>query len=204
MTIEEERQIVKQAQADPEAFGRIFDSYYSKIFNYCLRRTQNTQVAEDLTGEIFFKALNSLKKFRWQNVPFGAWLFKIAANEVINYYRKGLQKTVSLDQMQDESGFDASGYGDAATELLDREQQTESFAAFAAIREKIKQLPEHYREALSLRYFEKFSITDIAQILDKPEGTIKSLLSRGIDLLQAEFAAQPLAATAVVSNESRN
>jgi RNA polymerase sigma-70 factor (ECF subfamily) len=202
--MDEEREIIKQAQTDPEVFGRIFDAYYPKIFNYCLRRVQNRQVAEDLTSEIFFKALNNLKKFQWQNVPFGAWLFRIASNEVINYYRKGLNKTTSLDQLQESIGFDAGGSENAATELMEQEQQKERFAAFAIIQEKVKLLPEHYREALSLRYFEKFSITDIAQILDKPEGTVKSLLSRGTDLLQAELAAQPSVAPVVVSNESRN
>lgn len=179
MDIEEEHQIIQQAQTDPEAFGRIFDSYYLKIFNYCLRRTQHRQVAEDLTAEIFFKALNSLKKFRWQNMPFGAWLFKIAHNEVVNYFRKGARKATSLDQMRENYGFDVPGTEDSSTALLDQELQGERFQAFRQLGNLLQTLPEHYSEALSLRYFEKLSIAEIAHILDKPEGTIKSLLSRG-------------------------
>lgn len=205
MTLEQEQQIIQQAQTNPEAFGRVFDNYYPKIFNYCLRRVQNKQVAEDLTSEIFFKALNNLKKFHWQNVSFGAWLFKIAANEVINYYRRGLHKTVSLDVLQEDFGFDAGSQGDSATELLEQELQAEQFKLYSLVLEKIKLLPEHYREALSLRYFEKLSILDISSILEKPEGTIKSLLSRGIDLLQADFEPmQPINSESVVINESRN
>ncbi len=209
MTIAEEQQLIKQAQNEPEAFGQIFDIYYAKIFNYSLRRVQNRQMAEDLTSEIFFKALAGLKKFRWQSAPFGAWLFKIAHNEVISYYRKGLQKTVSLDQIQAEGDFDFGNSDTAASALVNKESQSEQLQIFNAIKDKLNTLPDKYKEVLSLRYFEKLSILDIATVLEKPEGTIKSLLSRGIDLLRGQITnanpiLQPFEPTTVVINEALN
>lgn len=205
MTIEEEWQKILQAQTDPGAFGEIFDIYYGKIYNYCLRRAGNGQVAEDLTSEIFFKALNNLKKIRWQKVPFSAWLFKIAHNEVISYYRKGVNRTVSLEDLQGSAGFDITDGHDASEQTLTKELQNERFEMFKAVKNCLRNLPEHYREALSLKYFEKLSIAEISVILDKPEGTVKSLLSRGVDLLQDRLAGlQPTGQTSVVTNEGLN
>ena len=192
MTTEEEKELINKAQKDPEAFGIIFDNYYTPIFNYCLRRVSHKTSAEDLTSEIFFKALNALPKFRWQNVPFSAWLYRIASNEVISFYRKNSQTVSSLEDMQEKFGFDLAGEGNSATNLLEGELTKEQQDQFLLVKQCLERLPEHYKEVLSLRYFEKLSIIEVAQILDKPEGTIKSLLSRGADLLREQFNLQPL------------
>jgi RNA polymerase sigma-70 factor (ECF subfamily) len=206
MTLEEEKQLVKDSQNDPESFGLIFDHYYPKILNFFFRRTSNIQISEDLTSEVFFKALRGLQKFKWQSVPFSAWLFRIANNELIDYYRKGLQKTASLNELQDEHDFDVSGNDDASTETIMLEAQKENFSQFQIVKECLGKLPEHYREVLSLKYFEKLSTLEIAHILNKPEGTIKSLVSRGTDLLRDQYnnyQPQPLSTSPVVINESR-
>lgn len=196
---EEENQLVEKAKLDPEAFADIFDLYYVKIFNYCIRRVQNKTLAEDLTSEIFFKALKNLSKFKWQSVPFGAWLFRIASNEVITYYRKGHENVASLDQMQQETGFDVEGVGDAATDIKSEEVEQEQFALFHEVSSCLISLPEHYREVISLRYFEKLSILEISEILEKPEGTVKSLLSRGVEMLRKQMSIkQPVLAPNVV------
>ena len=75
MLSEFEENLVKRAKKDPEAFGLIYDKYYQPIFGYILRRTANVALAEDLTAQTFLKALKSLWRFRWQNVPISAWLY---------------------------------------------------------------------------------------------------------------------------------
>lgn len=203
MTNEEESLLVKQAQRDPEAFGRLFDIYYGRIFNYCLRRVSHNTTAEDLTSEIFFKALNNLAKYRFKGAPFGAWLFKIAHNAVLDYYRKAPAQTSSLDNMVENHGFDFALGGNASAEMMEKEANDERYAAFKNLATALPKLPEHYRETITLRYFEKLSIAEIGEILGKPEGTVKSLLSRGADLLR-DALTQPVVPSPVVSNESRN
>ncbi len=67
-----EQQLVAEAKQNPEAFGRLFDFYHKKVFNFCLKKTGHVQVAEDLTGEIFFKVLNNIGKYQDRGLPFGA------------------------------------------------------------------------------------------------------------------------------------
>jgi RNA polymerase sigma-70 factor, ECF subfamily len=206
MDIVEEKELVNKAKTDPEAFGCLFDLYYDKIFNYCLRTLENRQNAEDATSEVFFKALESLPKYKWQGYSFGAWLYKIASNEVVNFYRNKNNQNNSLETMQEDFGFDVAEAGDASSYSLSNEIAKEKADEFNFIKKEIINLPEHYAQVLRFRYFEKLSILEIAHILDKPEGTIKSLLSRAVDLLQLKVAnrislTQPLTDNVVVLSE---
>jgi RNA polymerase sigma-70 factor (ECF subfamily) len=78
MNVEQERELVERAKSNREAFGELYDQYYSRIFGYVLKRTANIEVAEDVTSEVFFKALKNLRQFRWRGVPFSSWLYRIA------------------------------------------------------------------------------------------------------------------------------
>lgn len=84
MNLEEEKELVEKAKKDPEAFGKIYDENYQKIFGYILKRATNLDIAKDLTFETFLKALKNIWKFRWQNISISDWLYKIGKN---NYSR---------------------------------------------------------------------------------------------------------------------
>jgi RNA polymerase sigma-70 factor (ECF subfamily) len=184
MDLSEEKDLVRQAQKSPDAFARLYDQYYPKIFGYVLRRSANIEAAQDITSETFLKALGKLWQFRWRNVPFSSWLYKIATNEVNQYFRKvEYRKTVSLEELQ-ERGLELLSSHDPEGELIEAQEELKQHQDFLEIQAKIVQLPGKYQEVITLRFFEKKQIKEIAEILGKREGTIKSLLHRAVEKLR--------------------
>jgi RNA polymerase sigma-70 factor (ECF subfamily) len=184
MDLSEEKELVRQAQKSPDAFARLYDQYYPKIFGYVLRRSANIEAAQDITSETFLKALGKLWQFRWRNVPFSSWLYKIATNEVNQYFRKvEYRKTVSLEELQ-ERGLELLSSHDPEGELIEAQEELKRHQDFLEIQAKIVQLPGKYQEVITLRFFEKKQIKEIAEILGKREGTIKSLLHRAVEKLR--------------------
>jgi len=80
---EKDREWIQRSKEDPSAFQYFFDKYYNMIFNNVLRRTCNGVIAQDITANTFLKTLENIKKFQWRSVPFSAWLYRIATNEII-------------------------------------------------------------------------------------------------------------------------
>ena len=184
MDLDVERDLVKRAQKDPAAFGALYDHYYPKIFGYVLRRTADLEAARDITSEAFFKALDKLWQFRWRNVPFSAWLYRIASNEISQFYRRPeYRKSTSLDELQ-EQGFEAVSASDPEGELIEAQEKLERHREYLEIRRRIGRLPARYQEVVALRFFEQKQIKEICAILGKKEGTVKSLLHRAIERLR--------------------
>jgi len=184
MNSDEEKELVRQAQKTPDAFAELYDRYYPRIFGYVLRRTANLEAAQDITSETFFKALNKLWQFQWRNISFSPWLYKIATNEVNQYFRKTeYKKSVSLEELQ-EQGFELLSPHDPESELIEAQEKLKQHQDFLEIQGRILQLPAKYQEVIALRFFERKQINEIAEILGKREGTIKSLLHRAIEKLR--------------------
>jgi len=184
MDLSEEKELVRQAQKDRDAFAKLYDQYYPKIFGYVLRRIATLEAAQDITSEIFLKVLQKLWQFRWRNISFSSWLYKIATNEINQYFRKaGYKKSVSLEELQ-EQGFELISAHEPESELIEAQEKLKQHQDFLEIREKIVQLPAKYQEVIALRFFEKKQIKEIAEILGKKEGTIKSLLHRAVEKLR--------------------
>ena len=179
----EEKELIKRAQKEPEAFAKLYDKYYLQIFGYILKRVANLEIAQDITSETFFKALKNLWKFRWKNIPFSAWLYRIANNEIANYFRKNKKHSISLDKLK-EKGFEPISLHNPEAEVLKAQEELKKHQDFLKIQEKISQLPIKYQEVITLRFFEKKKIKEISEILGKKEGTIKSLLHRGLEKLK--------------------
>lgn len=184
MDLSEEKELVTQAQKSPDAFAKLYDQYYPKIFGYVLRRSANIEAAQDITSETFLKALGKLWQFRWRNVSFSSWLYKIASNETNQYFRKAeYKKSISLEELQ-EQGFELRSPDDPESELIEAQEELKQHQDFLEIQERITQLPAKYQEVIALRFFEKKQINEIAELLGKREGTIKSLLHRAIEKLR--------------------
>lgn len=204
MDLNEEKELIKLAQKDPEVFAKVYDNYYPKIFGYILKRTANLEVAQDITSETFFKALHKLWQFRWRNISFSSWLYKIATNEINQYFRKGKYKSVSLDKLQ-EQGFDPVSLHNPEVELIEAQEKLKRHQDFIACQQKISRLDVKYQEVITLRFFEQKQTKEIGEILGKPEGTVKSLLHRGLENLREsmneEIKAQPIAESRIVDSE---
>ena len=179
MDLSEEKELVEEAQKNPEAFGKLYDQYYSQIFGYVLKRVANIEVAQDITSEVFFKTLKNLGRFRWQNISFSFWLYRIATNQITDYFRKSKHEVFSLEEVGE-----PVANSDPSTEVLEAEEELKRHEDFLILRESIAKLPLKYQEVITLRYFERKPFKEIGEILGKREGTIKVSLHRSLEKLR--------------------
>ncbi|MBN2007412.1 MAG: RNA polymerase sigma factor [Anaerolineae bacterium] len=172
-----ERTLVQQAKQDPEAFGKLYQAYVKRIYNYHYRHTGNSNEAEDLTSRTFFRALRNIPYYKDRGVPFQAWLFRIAHNLVVNWYRdQSRHPTFSLEVAH--SGLHAHR-GDPQLNLLESEKQE-------LLTRLIDGLPEVRKTLLLLKFVEQMSNAEIGEVLGKSEGAVKSLYHRTLlDLRQS-------------------
>ncbi len=172
-----ERALIQQARQDPEAFGKLYQTYVKRIYNYHYRHTGNQIEAEDLTSRTFFRALRNIPYYKDRGIPFQAWLFRIAHNLVVNWYRdQSRHPTFSLEITH--SNLHAHR-GDPQLNLLESEKQE-------LLMRLIDGLPEVRKTLLLLKFVEQMSNVEIGEVLGKSEGAIKSLYHRTLlDLRQS-------------------
>jgi RNA polymerase sigma-70 factor (ECF subfamily) len=112
------------------------------------------------------------------------WLYKIATNELNKYFNSNKYSGGSLRRIREEYGIDITDYSNAETENIKVQEELEKHQEFMRVNNSIKKLNTKYQDVISLRFFEHKSIKEISVILNKKEGTVKSLLSRGIEKLK--------------------
>ncbi|MCD4829302.1 MAG: sigma-70 family RNA polymerase sigma factor [Candidatus Cloacimonetes bacterium] len=164
-----EKELVMRAKKDISAFDQIYEMHFQKIFRYVLMRVNNRDVAEEVVSNVFYKAMNKLHMFRWRSIPFSAWLYRIAANEISNYYRKRKRGGVIVDKVRVE------------LEIPSEEEPM----SYDFIHHYMKQLPHNDQDIIVLRYFEKFSFTQIAEMTGKKENTLRVNLHRALKKLES-------------------
>lgn len=182
-----EEQLLKDIEDDPQKFGDVYEAFHNKIFGYVYRRTTDYEAARDLTAETFLKAFVNIGQFKWRNISLLYWLYQIATNELNKYFNSNKYKPHSLCRIQEEYGIDITDHSNAETESIKLQDDLDKHQEFQKINDCIKTFDIKYGEVISLRFFEHKSIKEIAIILNKKEGTIKSLLSRGIEKLKEQI-----------------
>jgi RNA polymerase sigma-70 factor (ECF subfamily) len=187
---ESDRELLARAGSDPEAFGELFDRHFDSIFGYLLRRTGDWDLSRDLSSEVFLQALRHRWRFKWRGVPVSAWLYTIATNQLRMHYRGRIRATRLLDRLTHENVLErtdsAAIQDERSAWLRDRNQAEE----FERVRQAMATLPLAEQEVLALRFFEQKQSSEIAQILGKREGTVRSLLSRGLARLRGLLGPQ--------------
>ena len=93
----EERLLVEAAQSDPSKFGDLYEIHFEKVYAFIARRVRDRDIAEDLTSDVFHKALANLQKFEWRGAPFAAWLIKIAANAIADQGKRAAREASRAD-----------------------------------------------------------------------------------------------------------
>ncbi|MES2278428.1 MAG: RNA polymerase sigma factor [Bacteroidota bacterium] len=176
--------LIEQCRTDPKAFGLIFDRWYKPVFGYLLRRTGDYDLAKDMAAETFLKAFLKIGGFQWRGISISAWLYRIAGNELNQYYRNSKYKPQSLQQLLENPHMEKLLHADAGNEREIMEQELKAHQDYNTIRQNLLKLDAKYQEVIALRYFEQKTNPEIAEILDKNEGTVKSLLSRGLEKLR--------------------
>ena len=179
MLPEAEQELLQKIQADPKQFGVLFDYFYPRIFGYVFRRVADYDPARDITAETFLKAFLKIHSFRWKGISISSWLYRIATNEVNQFFRK---KKYNPEKLGSIISGEFLVLNDSSREEL--EEELIRHEEFIRVQQKLKLLDIKYQEVIALRFFENKDNKQIADILDKPEGTIKSLLSRGIEKLR--------------------
>ena len=175
-----ETQLVeKSMDGDLDAFEELVLLFDKKIYNYCLRMTNNRSDAEDLAQEVFLKAYKNLKNFR-KDSKFSTWIYRIAYNTCVDNYRKKRLKLLPLNKIIDEEQQEISI---PSPDPLP-EEQVISNEKYSLIKECIAQLKPRYKSAIILRDIHNYSYREIAEILDIPIGTVKSDISRARALLR--------------------
>ncbi len=174
-----EENIVRQAiEGNQRAFTRLYDEHFDKVYRYIYFRVNSRAEAEDLTQEVFLKAMQSISSFKWRDVPFASWLFRIAHNQVIDHVRKqSKHKRAPLEEA-------------AAVSMEDPVAITEQNLESAELRQAIGKLPEAQKEVISLRFISGLPINEVAKVLKKSEGTIKALQFHGTISLRKILSGQ--------------
>ncbi len=169
----DEQSLVDRAKNyDREAFALLYEENFDRIFRYITLKIGNRMEAEDLTQQVFMKALKSIASFKWQNVPFSAWLYKIAHNQVVDYVRKQNRQPVS------ELNEDITASDDNPLKATELKIETEQLA------KAINKLTPLQQEVIALRFSCEMPIARVAAIMGKKEGAIKALQHSAVQSLR--------------------
>lgn len=170
-----EAEVVERARTDAQAFGVLYEHYVPLIFRFVFNRVGDRAIAEDLTSDVFFKALRAIDRYQPMSKPFGAWLYQIATNRVIDHVRT---RRPALDL-------------DAVTEQPDREEPVdEQVARRADVRrvwDAVAGLNEAQRLAVSLKLGQDMHTADIAVCMGRSEGAVKLLIHRGLTAIRRKL-----------------
>ncbi len=173
--LENEKELVKAAKnGDSQAFTQLYNHYFPKIYSYLMRRTGHEQTTEDLTSQVFLKAFNKLPKFVITSAPFGAWLFRIAANTLTDYYRKASRNkefaSESLPEKMDESKS-------ALEEVMTKETKEQVLTLVGKLSKKDQQMVE-------LRFLAELGVKEIAAVVELSPNVVSVRIYRAVKKLQ--------------------
>jgi RNA polymerase sigma-70 factor, ECF subfamily len=170
----DERVLVAAAQADPSKFDALYERNFERVYFFIVSRVHDRPTAEDLTSEVFHRALASLSGYEWRGVPFSAWLFRIASNAIADQYKRAHREQPAGDPQDPPASPDIP-----SSEL----ELVEQHAFFFHLVEK---LPDIQRRVVVERFVEDRSIKEIARRLSKTEGAIKQLQFRALQTLREQ------------------
>lgn len=177
-TVEEinaEMELVKAAQSNPRCFEPLYKRYYKQIVGYVYHRIESKEEAFEITAQVFYKALENLPKYKIQGVPFSAWLFRIASNELNMRFKKSKTNRV-VD-------FDAEGFEGLKSDV----EETTNDHLDKNLFEALNELDIDEMELIDMRFFEKRPFKEIADILEIGESACKIRVYRIIEKLRTKL-----------------
>lgn len=172
--------IARAIEGDVEAFSDLYNRYVTRIYNYIYYRTGNAFDAEDITSKVFYRAFRHMRTYKEKGVPFSAWLYRIAHNLVANWHRdNSRKKEISLDEYHQ-----SPDNNDYPENVLEDDQERDYLI------KAIRKLPAERQHLLILKYVEHLSNVEIAVIMGRSEGAVKSLYHRTLLSLREKLLAQ--------------
>ena len=187
----DERLLIEAAQRDRARFAEIYEEYFELVYGYVARRVRNRSTAEDLTSDVFHKALANLPKFKWTGAPFASWLFRIASNLIADRARrKALEGNPGSSPRV--SNVDTPGLPPRSGSSSSKTQQSdlEDAERLAVLFRLVDALADDQRRVVALRFAEEKSIKQIAAELGRSEGAVKQLQFRALENLRKRFTTE--------------
>jgi len=168
-----EWELVRRAQSfDNEAIHKLYEKYFPKIYNYAFMQMGDVQAAEDLASDVMLKMIESINKYTFRGLPFGAWVFRIARNRLIDLHRRRKRRgEVDLSET-------------LSTALANPQALAERALERGQLQIALKHLTEEQRQVIVLKFIEGFDNRSIGRIIGRSEGAIKSLQHRALGALR--------------------
>lgn len=177
----DERRLVEAAQQDPARFADVYERYFELVYAYVARRVRDRAATEDLTSEVFRKALANIDRFKWMGAPFGAWLLRIASNLIADRAKREIKDGGRVAESSATPPCDlAVAPGSQQVQLEDAERR-------ARVIRMVDELPDDQRRVVRMRFAEEKSINQIALELGRSEGAVKQLQFRAFQSLRAKL-----------------
>lgn len=174
--VTDDKKLVDAAKADISNFKLLYEKYFKAVFRYSYKRLgRNRELAEDITSETFVKAIDKFHTYSYQNKPFVVWLYTIAHNLIVNYYRSKKENNISIDANE----IDPVKKEDNILDKLSKEELKER------INNKVSKLSDELNNLFTLRHTEDLTFAEIGKLLGEKEQTVKMRYYRGIESLKA-------------------
>jgi RNA polymerase sigma-70 factor (ECF subfamily) len=170
--------LIKDACSDRAAFARLYRMHYERVFRYCSRRLFNRHAAEDVTSTVFFRVMRTISTFEGNSNGFRNWLYRITTNAVNDHLKTAKRRGETITNAAQEHGR-----GRAFATESDNELQKKNLA----VKQAILGLKPKYQTVITLRFFEKMKLIEIAEILGQNPATIRSQLARALSKLRKEL-----------------
>ncbi len=166
-----QHKLVEAAKRKPKMFKRLYEMFHNDIFYFILNRCHDEHLAADLCSKTFLKAMINLPKYEFKGLPFSAWLFRIASNELNLFYRSNNKnRDVSIEE-------------NVLPEIIEETEFQYSEESIDLLLESINGLDLEEVELLELRYFEKRSVKEVSGILGMSEANVKTKTHRVVKKL---------------------
>lgn len=176
-----DEEMLEAIKADPQAFSLVYTKFQPQILGFFINRLQARAVAEDLTSQVFEKALRSISKFAWQGVPISAWLQRIARNALVDHVRA---------QARHKTGPIADEVPLIDNEQMPPDQQFEGEYMKQELQKLLQELPEKERKIVYLKFYNGYTNRVIAQVTGLSESNVGTIIYRAISKLRQEMVAQ--------------
>lgn len=173
----DEGALVVASRSDPAAFGELYVRYRAPVYRYLRSRTGNEDDAVDLTQQVFLRALERLPSYQARGLPFAAWLFRIARNSAIDFYRRS-HRADPKDIVQEMSRM---------PELDDPEAVALRDESRGMVNIALAQLTHEQRELLALRFGGELTMREIARVVGRTEGSVKKRIARALEALRRQY-----------------
>jgi RNA polymerase sigma-70 factor (ECF subfamily) len=171
----DERILIEEAKRDRRRFGELYELHFERVYAYVGRRVRDRAAVQDLTADVFRKALEGLDRFEWRGAPFAAWLFRIASNTIANHSQRASRETTGSDLKVKQAWAPA-----LSTSIEDR----------AALYRFVRELPDDQRFVIQMRFADEKGIREIAEAMGRTEGAVKQLQYRAIQSLRERMGAR--------------